>query len=75
MLIRKAKVKYYGALLYKFKGDVSKTWRVLKLVIGKMSDMTGVYNILAQAFVPIVQMLDVIWHLKFPIQRNHEQLT
>jgi len=37
-VIRKAKVKYYGPLLYKFKGDVSKTWRVLKLVIGKMSD-------------------------------------
>ena len=41
-LIRKAKVKYYRALLYKFKGDVSKTWRVLKSVIGKMSNKSGI---------------------------------
>ena len=41
-LIRKVKVIYYGALLYTFKGDVSKTWRVLKSVIGKMSDKSGV---------------------------------
>jgi len=42
MLIRKEKVQYYGSLLYKFKGDVSKTWRVLNSIIGKISDKSGV---------------------------------
>ena len=40
-LIRKAKPKYYRALLYKFKGDISNILRVLKTVIGKMSEKTG----------------------------------
>jgi len=39
-LSRKAKVKYYGDLLYNFKSDVSKTWRLLKSVIGEVSDKT-----------------------------------
>ena len=35
-------MKYYEALLYTFKSDVSKTWRVLKSVVGKMNDKSGV---------------------------------
>jgi len=84
-LIRKVKVKHYGTLLYEFKVIYQRHGECSNRLLKKNSDKSGVSDcfsvnntkvtnqkyILTKAFIPILQIWDVILHLKFSIQRNH----
>ena len=59
-LVRIAKTMYYTALIDKYKGDISHTWKVLNEIIGKHKKMKFVILLILIIYRQMMQMKSVM---------------